>query len=59
MIKTKSVQLPEELELNCPKCGGLSRREAFDVFECGTCGFLFEAVIELRWYYGVKAPRRK
>lgn len=49
-VETKKTALPEEsLNPQCPKCGEPSGRETQDVFECGTCGFLFEAVIELRW----------
>lgn len=48
-VETKKIVLPEEIEPNCPKCGNRSRKETQDVFECGTCGFLFEAVIELSW----------
>ena len=54
-IKSETRKLPPDcIEPACPKCGGRSREAPAQglndcVYQCGMCGFLFEAVITISW----------
>ena len=53
-IQSMTLQIPDEVHPNCPKCGSECRLSGGNsindcIYECGNCGLQFEATIALSW----------